>query len=207
MGASAGQYGVNIGKGAVGGASVGAFAGPWGAAIGGAVGGIGGALSTLLTSQDEAKERKRQLELYRQQSREARAVREKQRFEQSEDDWERRMVALTPGLAQDPMYIAQSYEPYKPEPFASLAKEEQDFNAHMPIEPTPDYGGLAMSLGSLGNTIGGLSRQADLSDKLELAKINSSGNPWVNYADDAEDPMQQILERAREAAQRRTGGW
>lgn len=52
-----------------------------------------------------------------------------------------------------------------------------------------------------------MSRQSALADKLGTAQIQSSGNPWTAYADDPIDPMQELLERSRQAAWRRTGGW
>ena len=206
MGASAGRYGVAIGTGAASGASIGAFGGPIGAAIGAGLGGLAGGISTLLSSSDEAKERKRQLDEYNAQRAKALEAYQQQQQQSSEDDWERRYASLT-GISNDPMYIAQSYDPYDPK------KAEADFNLRagpeptFPDEPTPNYGALAQSLGSLGSTVGGLSRQADMSDRLGTAQINSSKNPWTAYADDPIDPMQELLERAREAAQRRTGGW
>jgi hypothetical protein len=159
---NAGQYGVNIGQGAASGAGLGASFGPWGAVIGGGVGALGGALSTLLSSSDEAKQRKKALEAYRQQTREQREK-----------------------------YIAQSYEPYNVESFPSLAAEEEDFNARMPVEQAPNYGQLAQSAMSLGSTVGGLSRQSAAQSKLdELIQsrkngaAQAQGMPWGGYASD-----------------------
>ena len=212
MAVNGGRLAVGVGTGAAGGAGTGAMFGPWGAVIGGGIGALGGALGELLSSSDEAKQKKKLLEQYRTQQREQRAQYEQQRLKQSEDDWERRMVALTPGLAQDPMYIAQSYEPYKVEPFPSLAKEEEDFNARMPESPGPNYGQLVNSLGSLGSTVGGLSRQSDaqgrLDDLIQSRRIGATGNPWQAYADEQQgDSLEELLKQARQGAWDRTGGW
>jgi hypothetical protein len=206
MGASAGQYGVNIGKGALSGAAAGSFAGPWGAAIGGVLGAAGGGISTLLTSSDEAKERKKQLDAYNEQRAQALQTYEHDQQQKYYDEWEQRYAQRT-GANQDPMYVATHHKSYDP------AQAEADFNAHagaaptFPDEPTPDFGGLLMSAGSLGTTVGTLNRQSALEDKLGAAQIQSSGNPWVAYAGESDDPMQQIVERARQAAWQRTGGW
>jgi hypothetical protein len=212
MAVNGGRLAVGIGTGAAGGASTGMMFGPWGAAIGGGIGALGGALGELLSSSDEAKQRKKALEQYRQQTRDQRAQYEEQRLKQSGDDWERRMVALTPGLANDPMYIADSYEQYQPEPFPSLAKEEEDFNARMPVERAPNYGQLVNSLGSLGSTVGGAVRQGDaqsrLDELIQSRKIGQTGNPWQNYADtQQDDELEKMLAKARGDAWNRTGGW
>lgn len=212
MAVNGGRLAVGIGTGAAGGATTGAMFGPWGAAIGGVIGGGAGALSELLSSSDEAKQKKKALEAYRQQTRKQRAEYEQQRLEQSEDDWERRMVALTPGLANDPMYIAQSYEQYQPKPFPSLAAEEEAFNAGMPAEQSPNYAQLVGSLGSLGSTVGGLARQGDaqtrLDELIQSRKIGQTGNPWQGYADtQQDDTLEKLLEKARGDAWDRTGGW
>jgi hypothetical protein len=89
------------------------------------------------------------------------------------------------------MYIAQSYEPYNVESFPSLAAEEEDFNARMPVEQAPNYGQLAQSAMSLGSTVGGLSRQSAAQSKLdELIQsrkngaAQAQGMPWGGYASD-----------------------
>jgi hypothetical protein len=206
MGASAGRYGVNIGTAAASGAATGAFAGPWGAAIGGVVGGGIGAISTLLQSSDEAKQKKKALEAYQRQREAEWSAQQAQQIRASQDDYRRRMEALIPGLAQDPMYIAQSYKPYQPQGY-DPSQAEAAFNAQMPDEPTPNYGALAQSLGSLGSTVGGLSRQADAAERLGAAKIASSGNPWENYADSSDDPLEKIIEEARRRSPGVTGAW
>lgn len=186
MGASAGRYGVSIGTGAAGGAGAGAaFGGPIGAVVGGGIGALGGALSTLLSSSDEAKQRKKALEAYKQQQLEA-----------AQNDWDRRWVALTGGSELD-----LPLKPYDPN------KAEADFNAHTPDEPTPNYGALVQSLGSLGGTVGALGRQSDLQDKLGLAQINATRNPWQADASTTDPGLEKLLEQARQAAWNRTGGW
>jgi len=207
MGASAGRYGVNIGKGAAGGAVAGTSILPgWGTAIGAGVGAIAGGLSTLLQSSDEAKQKKKALEAYQRQREAEWSAQQAQQIRASQDDYRRRMEALIPGLAQDPMYIAQSYKPYQPQGY-DPSQAEADFNAQMPDEPTPDYGGLVQSLGSLGSTVGTMSRQADAAERLGAAKIASSGNPWENYADSSDDPLEKILEEARRRSPGVTGAW
>lgn len=190
MGASAGRYGVSIGTGAAGGAGAGAaFGGPIGAVVGGGIGALGGALSTLLSSSDEAKQRQKALEAYKQQQLEA-----------SQNDWDRRWAAMT-GISNNPAYLGLSYRPYDPQ------KAESDFNAHTPDEPTPNYGALVQSLGSLGGTVGALGRQSDLQDKLGLAQINATKNPWQADASTTDPGLEKLLEQARQAAWNRTGGW
>jgi hypothetical protein len=186
--ANAGRYGVGIGTGAASGAMAGASFGPWGAVIGGGLGAIGGGLSTLLSSSDEAKQRRKALEAYRQQTREQREQYEQQRLEASQNDWDRRFASLT-GADKLPGYAGFSYEPYKVEPFPSLAAEEEAFNAHMPIEPAPNYGALAQSAMSLGSTVGGLARQDAAQQKLdELIQSRKNqywaqqGLPWGGYS-------------------------
>lgn len=187
MGASAGKYAVNIGKGALTGAAVGSVLGPYGAGIGAGIGAIGGGISTLLSSSDEAKERERQKKLYLQQMQ-----------ERADDDYEKRFAAIT-GISGDPMYIAMGHDPYDPQ------KASADFDAGMPDEPTPDYGGLAQSAGQLGSVVGSMSRVSDLAQRSEdarnLALQGASGNAWAPYAQaDQSKELEELLERARRAS-------
>jgi hypothetical protein len=206
MGASAGRYAVGIGTGAASGAGLGAFGGPPGAIIGGVIGGGLGALQTLLSSSDEAKERKKQLDAYNEQRAQALQTYQHDQEQKYYDEWEQRYAQRT-GANHDPMYVATHHKSYDP------AQAEAEFNAHagsaptFPDEPAPNYAALAQSLGSLGSTVGTLNRQSALEDKLGAAQIQSSGNPWIAYAGESDDPMQQIVERARQAAWQRTGGW
>lgn len=185
--ANAGQYGVNIGKGAISGATIGSFAGPWGAAIGGVLGGVGGGLSTLLTSSDEAKEKKRQLDAYNEQRAQALQTYQHDQQQKYYDEWEQRYAQRT-GANQDPMYVATHHKSYDP------LQATEDFNAHagaaptFPDDPTPDYGGLLMSAGQLGSSLGTMSRQADAASKLDdliqqrkNAADAANGSAWGGF--------------------------
>lgn len=209
--ASAGRVGVGIGTGAAGGAMTGASFGPWGAVIGGGIGAIGGAVSSLLSSSDEAKERKRAMDEYQRQRDQARNRYIEQERNRIYDEWERRYAART-GLSQDPMYLATHHDTFDP------AQAAADFEARageaptLPAEPAPNYGALVQSLGSLGATVGGLSRQADaqsrLDDLIQSRRIAATGNPWQSFADTQQgDDLEKLLEKARADAWNRTGGW
>jgi hypothetical protein len=206
MGASAGRYAVGIGTGAASGAGLGAFGGPVGAAIGGVVGGGLGALQTLLSSSDEAKERKKQLDAYNEQRAQALQTYEHDQEQKYYDEWEQRYAQRT-GANQDPMYVATPSQVVRSSAGRGGLQRARRRSSDVPDEPTPNYAALAQSLGSLGSTVGTLNRQSALEDKLGAAQIQSSGNPWIAYAGESDDPMQQIVERARQAAWQRTGGW
>lgn len=211
--ANAGTYAVNIGTGAAGGAGIGTTILPGvGTAIGAGLGALAGGLQTLLSSSDEAKQRKKAKEEYERQRAEALRRYTEQQRNQNYDQWEHRNNALVGMFTgknpeQDPMYIATHHDTFSPEQAEAEFNDRAGDAPTFPDDPPPNYGALIQSVGQLGGTLGTVARADALGDKLDLAKINSSGNPWQAYAEDPTDPLQQLLEQSRQAAWKRTGGW
>jgi hypothetical protein len=197
---NAGQWGVGIGTGAATGAGIGTAILPGiGTGIGAGLGAGLGALSTLLTSSDEAKKRKKALEEYERQRAEALHRYTEQTRNKDYAEWEQRYAARH-GLNQDPMYAATHHDVFDPNQAAA------DFNARSPDQseelgerydasiPPPNYAALAQSLGQLGGTIGGAVRQSDAQERLDgliqsrkNGAAQAQGMPWGGYAN-PDDP-------------------
>lgn len=186
--ANAGQYAVGIGQGAAGGAATGSMFGPWGTAIGGGLGALAGGLSTLLSSSEEARQKKKALEEYERQRAEAYHKYKEGKRNQYYDEWEQRHAART-GLNQDPMYAATHHKSFDENEIMS------DFNAQVGEAPTfaeeapPNYAALAQSMMQLGGAVGGATRQDAMQQKLEeLAQSrknefwSAQGLPWGGYS-------------------------